>query len=141
MKSVYSKRLIDPGLAIQGGLNPIAESDGAGNVVAPFVYAGKTNVPDYLIKGGPTYRIVSDRLGSPLLAVNVATRAVAQQMDYDEWGNVLADTHSGFQPFGFAGGLYDPATKLVRFGAYDYDASVGYWTTKDRSGYRPVWIK
>ncbi len=37
----------------------------------------------------------------------------------------------GFQPFGFAGGLYDPDTKLVRFGARDYDASTGRWTSKD----------
>jgi hypothetical protein len=38
-------------------------------------------------------------------------------MDYDAFGNVLDDTSPGFQPFGFAGGLYDPETKLVRFGA------------------------
>jgi RHS repeat-associated protein len=35
------------------------------------------------------------------------------------------------QPFGFAGGLYDPDTGLVRFGARDYDADVGRWTSKD----------
>jgi RHS repeat-associated protein len=34
-------------------------------------------------------------------------------------------------PFGFAGGLYDAATGLVRFGARDYDPSVGRWTSKD----------
>lgn len=33
--------------------------------------------------------------------------------------------------FGFAGGLYDRVTGLVRFGARDYDPSVGRWTTKD----------
>jgi RHS repeat-associated protein len=52
-------------------------------------------------------------------------------MDYDEFGNVINDTNPGFQPFGFAGGLYDQDTKLVRFGARDYDASVGRWTAKD----------
>jgi RHS repeat-associated protein len=32
---------------------------------------------------------------------------------------------------GFAGGLYDTDTGLVRFGARDYDPSVGRWTAKD----------
>src|SRR3954468_6389026 len=52
-------------------------------------------------------------------------------MDYDEWGNKLQDSSPGLQPFGFAGGLYDHDTKLVRFGARDYDADVGRWTNKD----------
>jgi len=44
---------------------------------------------------------------------------------------VLQDTNPGFQPFGFAGGLYEAATGLVRFGARDYDAESGRWTSKD----------
>jgi RHS repeat-associated protein len=45
--------------------------------------------------------------------------------------NVTLDTNPGFQPFGFAGGIYDADTGLVRFGARDYDAVTGRWTGKD----------
>ncbi len=44
---------------------------------------------------------------------------------------MIADTNPGFQPFGFAGGIYDIHTKLTRFGARDYDAEAGRWTLKD----------
>jgi RHS repeat-associated protein len=70
------------------------------------------------------------------LVVNAASGAIAQRIDYDEFGRVLADTNPGFQPFGFAGGLYDPATGLVRFGARDYDADTGRWTGKEPIGFK-----
>ena len=112
-------------------LNPIAELDGNGNVVSRFVYGSRDFVPDYLIKAGVSYRIVSDHLGSPRLVVNSATGAVVQRIDYDEFGNVVFDSNPGFQPFGFAGGIYDQDTKLTKFGARDYDAEVGRWLAKD----------
>ncbi len=55
------------GFLYQDALNPIAELDGSGAVVSRFVYGSKAHVPDYLIKGGDTYRILSDHLGSPRL--------------------------------------------------------------------------
>jgi RHS repeat-associated protein len=54
-------------------------------------------------------------------------------MAFDEWGVVTNDTNPGFQPFGFAGGLWDGDTGLVRFGARDYDPTTGRWTSKDAS--------
>ena len=63
--------------------------------------------------------------------VDAATGSVAQRIDYDEFGVVLRDTNPGFQPFGFAGGIYDTQTQLTRFGARDYDPTTGRWTTKD----------
>lgn len=113
------------------GNRPVAEIDGSGAVVATFVYASRSHSPDLMVKDGVTYRIVSDHLGSPRLVANAATGEIAQRIDYDSFGNVTNDTNPGFQPFGFAGGLYDPDTGLVRFGARDYDPSIGRWTVKD----------
>ena len=119
------------GFLYQNQLNPVAELDSTGAIVSRFIYGTKANVPDYMLKGGMTYRIVSDHLGSPRLVVNSADGSVAQRLDYDEFGNITQDTSPSFQPFGFAGGLYDQHTSLVRFGARDYDAQVGRWTAKD----------
>ena len=88
-----------------------------------------------MIRSKTTYRIVSDHLGSPRLVVDVSTGAVAQELRYDELGRITLDTNPGFQPFGFAGGLYGPATGLVRFGARDYDPEVGRWTAPDPIGF------
>lgn len=65
------------------------------------------------------------------MVINTATGAVVQRMDYDEFGNVALDSNPGFQPFGFAGGIYDQHTKLTRFGARNYDAQTGRWVAKD----------
>ena len=55
---------------------------------------------------------------------------------YDSFGNVLEDTNPALTlPFGFAGGLYDPDTGLLRFGFRDYDPDVGRWTAKDPIGF------
>jgi len=115
----------------QGSLNPIVELDGNGNVVSQFVYGSKGNVPDYMLKGGKTYRILSNHLGSPKLVVDISDGSIAQRMDYNAFGNVTFDSNPGFQPFGFAGGIYDLDTQLTRFGARDYDAQTGRWTAKD----------
>ncbi len=123
------------GFLYQDSLNPVAELDGDGNVVSLFVYGSKANVPDYMVKGGKTYRVLSDHLGSPWLVVDISDGSVAQRMDYDTFGNVIEDSNQGFQPFGFAGGVYDLDTKLTRFGARDYDAETGRWTAQDPIGH------
>jgi RHS repeat-associated protein len=84
-----------------------------------------------MVKAGTSYRLLTDHLGSVKLVVDTATGTVAQRIDYDEFGQITQDTNAGFQPFGFAGGLYDQHTKLTRFGARDYDPFSGRWTTKD----------
>lgn len=56
-------------------------------------------------------------------------------VDDDAWGGIIQDTHPGFQPFGFAGGLYDQPTGLTHFSAREYDAATGRWLQKDPIGF------
>jgi RHS repeat-associated protein len=120
------------GLLYANQLEPVAELDGAGNIVASFLYADRPHVPSLMLKGGHTYRILSDHLGSVRLVIDINDGSIAQRLAYDEYGNVIEDTNPGFQPFAYAGGLYDPDTHLTRFGARDYDAVAGRWTAKDQ---------
>jgi RHS repeat-associated protein len=117
-------------------LRPAAELDGAGNLVAQFAYSPGGTTPELMLRAGVRYRILADHLGSPRLIVNASSGQVAQRLRHDAWGNVLEDTSPGFVPFGFAGGLYDPDTGLVRFGARDYDPLVGRWTSKEPLRFR-----
>lgn len=116
-------------------LDPVAELDATGNVVSTFAYADRANTPSLMRRAGSTYRIIADHLGSVRLVINVATGQIIQRMDYDEFGSVTQDSNPGFQPFGFAGGIYDRDTGLVRLGARDYDPISERWTTKDPAGF------
>ncbi len=75
--------------------------------------------------GTDSYRIVTDHLASVRLVVDVSSGSVVQKIEYNELGRVLSDTNPEFQHFGFAGGIHDSSTRLVRFGARDYDPDTG----------------
>ncbi len=57
-------------------------------------------------------------------------------LEYDSFGHLIRDSNPAFVlHIGFAGGLADPVTDLVRFGFRDYDAVAGKWTAKDPIGF------
>ncbi len=123
--------VLERGYLWENGLRVAAELDAQGRVASRFVYGEDSNVPEYMVRGGKTYALLTDHLGSVRLVVDASTGAVAQRIDYDPTGRVLLDSSPGFQPFGYAGGLTDGRTGLVRFGARDYDPQTGRWTAKD----------
>jgi len=125
-------------------LQPAAEVDAAGNVLTRYVYARGELAPDLMERAGASYALLKDERGSIRAVVDVFTGVVAQALEYDPWksltrddpfGKVTSDTNPGFQPFGFAGGLYDADTGLVHFGAREYDAETGSFTRADPSGF------
>jgi RHS repeat-associated protein len=112
------------------GLLPLAEYDGAGALRTVYVYAAGAT-PAKMARGGNSFHIVSDHLGSPRLIVDAAG-SVVKRIDYDSFGSVILDSNPAFDlPFGFAGGMSDPAHPLIRFGARDYLPAAGRWTAKD----------
>ena len=129
---VYTHRwLYGPSKA--GG--PIAEVDARGQLLSEFIYGGPLHAPLVLRRGAQTYRYVTDLRGSVRAVVDVDNGTVVQRLDYDRWGRVTLDTNPGFQPLGFAAGLWDADTRLVRFGARDYDPTLNRWMSRDPLGF------
>jgi RHS repeat-associated protein len=112
-----------------------AEVNAAGKVLAQYGYGVRGAVPDFLIKGGVTYRIVTDYRNSVRLVVDSATGTIAQRLEYDEWGNVTVDTAPGFQAFGYGGGVWDGAVGLLHLGLREYDPEAGQFVEKDPTGF------
>jgi RHS repeat-associated protein len=109
----------------------IAELNPNNTIKRRYIYVTKSHVPDYYVEGTTNYKIVTDSLGSPVLVLKACDGAVTQRIEYDEFGRVLQDSRSGELVIGYAGGVSDWDTKLVRFGARDYDPATGRWLSKD----------
>jgi RHS repeat-associated protein len=114
----------------QGLTRLLAVYDGSDNLLMRFEYADD-RMPMAMTAAGITYYLTYDQVGS-LRVVADAAGDVVKRIDYDSFGNILNDTNPSFEvPFGFAGGLHDRDTGLVRFGYRDYDPDTGRWTAKD----------
>src|SRR5438045_1845194 len=125
------------GFLYRDQLQPAAWLNGDGTVKARFIYPGKPNVPEYMVTStGAIYRLFTDQVGSVRLVVDTTSGALVERIDWDEFGNLVADAAPGFQPFGFAGGLKDADAGLTRFGARDYNPVTGRWTKKDPVRFR-----
>ncbi len=91
-------------------------------------------VPHAATVNGAEYRLHFDQVGS-LKAVVSPTGNVVKSIQYGPFGNILWDSDPALRvPLGFAGGLSDPDTGLVRFGWRDYDPDTGRWTAPDPLG-------
>jgi len=106
----------------------LAVYDGSDNLLMRFEGAK-------MVKNGQTYYLITDQVGS-VRAVCDASGNIVKEITYDSFGNILDDTAPTFtMPLGFAGGLHDRDTGLVRFGLRDYDPDTGLWTAKDPIGF------
>jgi len=112
----------------------LAVYDGNNNLLMRFEYAD-SRMPSAVMKAGVLYYMAYDQVGSLKLVADSAGNVV-KRVEYDTFGNIISDSAPLFQiPFGFAGGLHDRDTGLVRFGYRDYDSETGRWTAKDPIGF------
>ena len=109
----------------------VGEVSPDGSALTHYIYGDKSHVPSYMHRGGINYKFITNEQGSVRHVVNATTGDIEQDIIYNEFGLVTEDSNPDFQPFGFAGGIYDSDTNLTRFGVRDYDAETGRWTAKD----------
>jgi len=99
---------------------------------------GVLNVPRYdgdgtlfaIDRGSSRFYVATDHLGSPRLITDSAG-ATVRTIQYDAFGRVTGGTGSFDLAIGYAGGLFDPVTGLVRFGKREYEPASGRWTAQD----------
>ena len=116
-------------------ISPAAMLDATNEVVQRYIYARRFHVPDYIETATNRYKVISDHLGSVRLVVDTSDGNIIQRIDYDAWGKIVFNNNPGFQPFAFAGGLYDESTTFIHFGLREYDAQTAQWTSKDPIGF------
>jgi RHS repeat-associated protein len=94
-----------------------------------YLYGPRGNLYAVL-RGGQRFHVATDQVGSPRVVV-AADGTVVKRLEYDTYG-ITTDLDPGFfLPFGYAGGLHDPVTGLVRFGLRDYEPQSGRFTARD----------
>jgi RHS repeat-associated protein len=82
-------------------------------------------------RNGMRYYVASDHLGTPkVITDNVGN--VVNVVTYDAFGVKLSDSNPSLNfPIGFAGGIADGITPLVRYGYRDYEPGTGRWVARD----------
>ncbi|KZE76199.1 hypothetical protein AV654_23870 [Paenibacillus elgii] len=77
------------------------------------------------------YYVITDAVGTPQRVLDKSGKTV-KELKFNSYGVLLSDSNAEFGlEIGFAGGIQDAASKLVRFGYRDYDPAAGQWTAKD----------
>jgi RHS repeat-associated protein len=110
-----------------GRITAVRETD---RTLTHYHYDGEGRVVA-IERGGSRSYVLTDQVGTPWRVV-AADGTVEKEVDRDAFGVVHADSNPGFVlHLGFAGGLDDATTGLVRFGRRDYDTVAGRWTARD----------
>ncbi|MDP9389703.1 MAG: hypothetical protein M3Q48_17760 [Actinomycetota bacterium] len=79
---------------------------------------------------GANYYFLLDGLGSVVKIID-STGAVVRTYSYDAWGKTTVGSGTVHSDFRYAGGYYDVAGGLYKFGTRYYDPSIGRWTQQD----------
>jgi RHS repeat-associated protein len=102
----------------------------ANGVLTTYFYDDFTHLVAFQ-RGTDWYYVAADQVGTPV-SVSDKDGSIVKALTYDSFGVLTSDNAPEFElSIGFAGGIHDPETGLVRFGSRDYDPVIGRWTARD----------
>ncbi|MBJ7330377.1 MAG: hypothetical protein JHC95_10795 [Solirubrobacteraceae bacterium] len=107
----------------------VTASRGEDGVLTTYLYDQDSRM-FALRRGVAQFYVGTDQVGSPRVIADANGDAV-RTIEYDPWGKHLAETGSVQVPVGFAGGVEDQDTGLVRFGQRWYDPQTGRFISRD----------
>jgi RHS repeat-associated protein len=82
-------------------------------------------------RGDTRYHVATDQVGTPRAMADATTGAIVRTWAYDAFGVSTGGSGELELPVGYAGGITDAVTGLVRFGLRDYEPESGRWTARD----------
>jgi RHS repeat-associated protein len=113
--------------------NLIQETDGSGNIISSYVYAGTHSIAK-VESSGAIYYYHNDHLGTPL-AMTDATGAIVWKAAYNPFGKAEVDQSSTItNNFRFPGQYYDSESGLHYNWYRYYDPGTGRYVTADLIG-------
>jgi RHS repeat-associated protein len=128
---VQTKYLLDLNADIS---NVLAETDASGAVQNYYIHG--LGLLSRINSSGQRYTYHYDQLGNTV-AVTDDSNNVVESYTYDEFGQVLASTGAGANPFRYVGkyGVMDEGNGLLHMRARYYDTETGRFLSRDPQGF------
>lgn len=113
----------------------LLETDATGKITNRYLHGPGIDEPLALVQGKNTYYYHADGLGS-IVALTDSKGKVAQEYQYDSFGNMHDQMNKVKQPYTYTGREWDRETGLYYYRARYYDAKDGRFISKDPIGFR-----
>jgi RHS repeat-associated protein len=137
IRKFENSSLIDEIRIVRDGFLAIQDRDGSNTVVREYTWGlnlgGGIGGLLNLKQGGQDYAYLYDGKGN-VAAVLDGSQNVVAAYRYAPFGELLAQTGSLTQPFGFSTKRYDAQTGLIHYQYRPYAPAIGRWLTRDPLG-------
>jgi len=112
----------------------IAEYDGSGSIIASYTQGPDIDDVISLRRDGNSWFYLKDGMGS-VISLNDSVNTTGNTYQYDSFGNVIHETGSVHNPYGYTGRVLDSESGLLFYRARYYDPAIGRFIHADPIGF------